>query len=289
METLLEHLLPVSETAVPDELAAYIRKRRLSQNALQTMFYVDNLQEWVTSARDAGTDVRISLSRSKEIDEACLPWLPYYPATTLDPRITALKEYAWLRSGFLLSTLRSRKGSLEHIICRSLAPDTDGDRRFVWICHPQGRSFGETQVIGLESLDFEREIVLVEGVFDRFHVDNAIAFLGSANLWRLLAFFTRAGVAPSSIRIVLDNEPYRAYLRVLERHLLHAGYSVFFWPSRLKEHKDLQDLAEAGYSKPDIEEVLKAGFVEKTKSSPWFRALLKSYACQIRHTISSKL
>jgi hypothetical protein len=165
---------------------------------------------------------------------------------------------------------------LQFFLARSLEKGVQGDRRFVWLCHPEGRRWGLTQALGLENLDLNNTIYLVEGIFDRFYLRNSIAYLGTGNLWRVLKYLEVKQIPPKQICLIPDNEPDRKYLRTLAKILLKREYRVYLWPRNMREMKDPNDMAQAGYSDAEIHYHIEKGLVHRSEVLAYLKAYLKT-------------
>ena len=117
----------------------------------------------------------------------------------------------------------------------------------------QGRAFGKEEpryitlklvsekekIYGLERIDFDSHIYVVEGPLDSLFLDNCLAVAGAdLNLLKL---------DPKSTTVVYDNEPRNKH--TIERMFksVDKGYNVVVWPNELKQ-KDINDMVLAGIS-----------------------------------------
>lgn len=107
--------------------------------------------------------------------------------------------------------------------------------------------FDETKnkIYGMNEVNPESRVYIVEGPIDSFFLDNCIAFAGSS------------GSIPKfkDSVIVLDNEPRNKDIGRLNEKFLDSGYNVCIWPSSII-HKDINDLVVHGYSKQQIKEII---------------------------------
>jgi len=116
----------------------------------------------------------------------------------------------------------------------------------------QGRAFGKEQpryitlkldeskekIYGLERIDFENHVYVVEGPLDSLFLDNCLAVAG--------ADLDLVNSEPSTTTAIYDNEPrnHQTVDRMFKS--VDKGYNVVVWPSDL-EHKDINDMVLAGY------------------------------------------
>ena len=122
----------------------------------------------------------------------------------------------------------------------------------------QGRAFGKEQpkyitiklqdrdkIFGLDRVDKKEPIYVVEGPLDSLFLDNCIAIAG-AEMPSLDCDFT----------VVFDNEPRnKELLKQIEKTINH-GHKICLWPESM-EHKDINDMILGGYTKKEIQEIIK--------------------------------
>ena len=122
----------------------------------------------------------------------------------------------------------------------------------------QGRAFGKEQpkyitikldetkqkVYGLERVNFQKHVYIVEGPLDSLFLDNCIAVAG-ADVPSMDCDFT----------IIFDNEPRnRELLKQIEKEI-QKGHKIVLWPDSMK-HKDINDMIMAEYTKEQIQEII---------------------------------
>jgi len=122
----------------------------------------------------------------------------------------------------------------------------------------QGRAFGNEQpkyitiklqdrdkIFGLDRVDKTKEVYVVEGPLDSLFLDNCIAVAG-AEMPSLDCDFT----------VIFDNEPRnKELLKQIEKTINH-GHKICLWPDTM-EYKDINDMILGGYTKEDIQEIIK--------------------------------
>ena len=116
----------------------------------------------------------------------------------------------------------------------------------------QGRAFGKEtpryitlklaedkeKIYGLDRIDYEDHVYVVEGPLDSLFLDNCLAVAGAdLNLLKL---------EPTTTTVIYDNEPRNKH--TVERMYKSAdrNYNVVVWPDDLKQ-KDINDMVLAGY------------------------------------------
>ena len=123
----------------------------------------------------------------------------------------------------------------------------------------QGRAFGNEQpkyitikldpdkekIYGLNRVDKNKHIFVVEGPIDSLFLDNCIAVAG-ADFMKL---------PKENTTVIFDNE--RRNLEVLKQieKTIYEGYEVVLWPDDMKE-KDINDMILAGKTKEDIQTII---------------------------------
>lgn len=101
------------------------------------------------------------------------------------------------------------------------------------------------KVFGMDTVDPDSRVYIVEGPIDSFFLDNCIAFAGSS------------GSIPKfrDSVIVLDNEPRNKDIARLNEKFIAAGHKVCIWPKSMVQ-KDINDLVVSGLSKQQIKEII---------------------------------
>ena len=93
------------------------------------------------------------------------------------------------------------------------------------------------KVFGLDRVDFNETVTVVEGPIDSFFVKNAIAMAGSAGLNN--KYFTNSVIC-------YDNEPRNKAIVNKVKKSIDQGFKTVIWPTSLTE-KDINDMVLAGY------------------------------------------
>jgi len=105
------------------------------------------------------------------------------------------------------------------------------------------------KIYGLDTVDENQKIYVLEGPIDSMFLHNAIATAGG-DLVSAISSFEK-----NIIVIVYDNEPRsRETIKKLDKAILN-GYNVCIWPSNL-EHKDVNDMILAGLSPEFIKHII---------------------------------
>ena len=127
----------------------------------------------------------------------------------------------------------------------------------------QGRSLGESKlryitvkldddnykVFGMDRIDKEKKIYVVEGPIDSMFVDNCVATADS-NLTAVTKVYDK-----SNIVLIYDNEPRnKDIVRQMEKSI-EEHYNVVIWPEMMVE-KDINDMILNGFSPDEIQDII---------------------------------
>ena len=135
----------------------------------------------------------------------------------------------------------------------------------------QGRAFGNEQpkyltiklqerdkIFGLDRIDKRKEVLVVEGPLDSLFLDNCIAVAG-ADVPNLDCDFT----------VVFDNEPRNKELLKQIEKAINRGHKICLWPEQMK-YKDINDMILGGYTKEEIQDLIKHNTYQGTTATLWF-------------------
>lgn len=120
----------------------------------------------------------------------------------------------------------------------------------------QGRSFkkdgiryitimfdeNKPKIFGLDDVDFNRRVYVVEGPIDSMFLPNCIAMAGSA-----ASFLNTV----DDFVLVMDNEPRNKEIVAHIEKCIDLGYNICLWPEYIP-HKDINDMILAGMSTEEI-------------------------------------
>jgi hypothetical protein len=106
------------------------------------------------------------------------------------------------------------------------------------------------KLYGLDTVDYNKTIYVLEGPIDSMFIPNAIATAGGDLVSAV------KGIDKTKLTIVYDNEPRsKETVKKLDKAILN-GYNVVIWPENL-EHKDINDMVLAGMSPEFITHIIK--------------------------------
>jgi hypothetical protein len=127
----------------------------------------------------------------------------------------------------------------------------------------QGRSLGESKlryitlklhddnkkVFGLDRIDEDELVYVVEGPIDSMFLDNAVATADS-NLESITDVLDKSKVA-----LVFDNEPRNKEIVAKMEKAIDNHFNVVIWPEMI-EKKDINDMILDGFSPDEIQDII---------------------------------
>ena len=104
------------------------------------------------------------------------------------------------------------------------------------------------KVFGLDTVDFSKNVYIVEGPFDSMFISNCLAMAGSD---------MDSSLFPNARRVyIYDNEPRSKEIVAKIDKRISNGDKVFIWPEKVK-YKDINDCILGGMSPLQIKEMIK--------------------------------
>lgn len=145
---------------------------------------------------------------------------------------------------------------------RIIIPFRDKDGKLTGF---QGRALGESllryitiklipdgpMLFGMNKIDLDDVIYVVEGPIDSMFIKNAVA-IGSSNLQTAVNVFDK-----QKLVLVYDNEPRNVEITHLLDKSITEHFNVVIWPTMIQE-KDINDMILSGLNEEDIMSFLKA-------------------------------
>lgn len=143
---------------------------------------------------------------------------------------------------------------------RLVIPFYDEDKNLVAF---QGRALGNSKlryitvkidkdnykVYGMDRIDKEKKILVVEGPIDSMFLENCVATADS-NLPTATKIYNKADIV-----LIYDNEPRnKDIVRQIEK-AIEEHYNVVIWPEMLDE-KDINDMILSGFSPDEIQDII---------------------------------
>jgi hypothetical protein len=106
----------------------------------------------------------------------------------------------------------------------------------------------EMQIFGLDEVDTNKEVYVVEGPIDSLFLDNAIACVGTA-------FGKVDKLGLTHFTVVFDNQPRNKEVCALIHKQIKLGNKVCLWPEYVAE-KDVNDMILSGLTKEEIHSII---------------------------------
>lgn len=119
------------------------------------------------------------------------------------------------------------------------------------------------KVWGMDKVDFEKPIYVLEGPLDAMFLDNAIAAGGSD---------LPTNINPRNCVFIFDNEPHNKEIKKKMNRIVESGFNIFIWPINMKGYvKDVNDLAKTGLKNLQsfVEDRTYSGLKAKLEYSKW--------------------
>ena len=124
----------------------------------------------------------------------------------------------------------------------------------------QGRAFGKEQpkyltvkldenkqkVYGLESVNLQEPLHIVEGPIDSMFLKNCLAAAGADLTLK---------VEPSSVTYIFDNEPRNKEIIKRMYDVIEKNYNIVIWPQHIQS-KDVNDLIMSGMTKDEVKKLI---------------------------------
>jgi hypothetical protein len=143
---------------------------------------------------------------------------------------------------------------------RLVIPFYDKEKNLIAI---QGRSLGESKlryitlklhddnkkIYGLDRIDEDKLIYVVEGPIDSMFLDNAVATADS-NLESIVDSLDK-----SKVVLVFDNEPRNKEIVKKMEHAIDNHFNVVIWPEFM-EDKDINDMILSNFSPDEIQDII---------------------------------
>tara|TARA_R100001079_G_C4381753_1_gene123405 strand:- start:188 stop:718 length:531 start_codon:yes stop_codon:yes gene_type:complete len=107
-------------------------------------------------------------------------------------------------------------------------------------------------IFGLDRVDFDDVVYIVEGPLDSLFLDNCIAS-GDANLSIIAKELV--DVDKEDKVLIFDNEPRNAEVCKLMHNAIREGHHLVIWPESIKE-KDINEMIVSGYSQREIKSII---------------------------------
>ena len=102
------------------------------------------------------------------------------------------------------------------------------------------------KVFGLDNINLQEHIYIVEGPIDSMFIDNCLA-AGGADL--------TLRVSPDNVTYIFDNEPRNKEIIKRMYDVVDKDYNLVVWPEDMR-HKDINDMIMSGLTKNEIADII---------------------------------
>ena len=134
----------------------------------------------------------------------------------------------------------------------------------------QGRAFGKEQpkyltvkidsdkqkVYGLESVNLQEPLHIVEGPIDSMFLKNCLAAAGADLTLK---------VEPSNVTYIFDNEPRNKEIIKRMYDVIEKDYNLVVWPDDMR-HKDINDMIVSGMSIAEVQTIISTNTFAKLEA-----------------------
>ena len=159
-----------------------------------------------------------------------------------------------------IQNLGIEKDGLHKDDARLVIPFYDKEKNLVAI---QGRALGQSElryitlklhddnkkVYGLDRIDMDELVYVLEGPIDSMFLNNAVATADS-NLESITDVLDK-----SKVVLIFDNEPRNKEIVKKMEHAIDNHFNVVIWPEMIEE-KDINDMILAGFSLDEIHDFI---------------------------------
>jgi hypothetical protein len=143
----------------------------------------------------------------------------------------------------LVIPYRDRAGKLVGVSCRGMRNEA---LRYIMVRIDEAAPM----IFGLENMNPLTTVYAVEGPIDSLFLPNAVA-VGGTGFGKL----QQLNVEHRRLTVVIDNQPRNREVVAVYKKAIDAGHKVFIWPD-LVHIKDLNDLANLGYTQTQIQDMI---------------------------------
>lgn len=143
---------------------------------------------------------------------------------------------------------------------RLVIPFYDAEKNLIAV---QGRALGESKLryitikthegnhkfFGLDRIDQDKMIYVVEGPIDSMFIENSVATADS-NLESITSVFDK-----TKVTLIFDNEPRNKEIIKKIDEAIEKHYNVVIWPDMI-DSKDINDMILDGFSPDEIQDII---------------------------------
>lgn len=122
------------------------------------------------------------------------------------------------------------------------------------------------KIFGLDTVDFSKNVTVVEGPIDSLFLRNSLATAGG----KITSEISKLPLDDNrKITVAYDNEPRNKDVVSDIERAIDIGYNVVIWPKYIRD-KDVNQMIQSGINVEDvIEKNTFSGLIAKTKLSEW--------------------
>jgi hypothetical protein len=151
------------------------------------------------------------------------------------------------------------KGLLVGVTCRALRNES---LRYVTIKINEDKPF----IFGLDFVDRNKKVYVVEGPIDSLFIPNCIAVAGTA-----FGKLDSLGIPKERLIVIFDNQPRNKEVCKIIDKAINSNYNIVIWPQTLEE-KDINDIVLTGKEPLNIiKKNIYNGLEAKMKFVSWKR------------------
>ena len=151
------------------------------------------------------------------------------------------------------------EGILTGVTCRALRGES---LRYVTIKISEDKPF----IFGMDKVNRNKKIYVVEGPIDSLFIDNCIAVAGTS-----FGKLDTLGIPKDKLVVIFDNQPRNKEVSKIIDKAVNSNYNVVIWPQTLQE-KDINDMVLADKDPAKIiSKNIYNGLEAKMKFTAWKR------------------
>lgn len=253
-------LLTYAKEYFPEEYKNYKIKTFLEKEPKHDFSLRDKTKEMLTNL-DASTDSEyllplkssdkaVAYVKSRQIPESS--WYRLYYTPNIGKLVHDVDEHGKYEQHSLpedervVIIIRDKEGKIKGVQGRSL-PDNPTKLRYATYMFSD-----DNKIFGLDNIDWNKPVIVLEGAIDSLFLDNAIALNGGSS--SVLKSFTQQ--QKDNMIIALDNEPrHKDTVKRFEVEI-DSGFRVVDWAKLNSDAKDINDMVKSGIKAETIEEYI---------------------------------
>lgn len=202
----------------------YIVNRKLPKNVYDRIFYCDGFKSWVNSIIPDKFKLKDNRDLSKIV-------IPFYDSD----------------------------GTIMGCQARAFVPEDNFDCKYLTVRFVESKEL----IYGLDKVEWNKTVYIVEGPFDSMFFDNALAVASSS-------LHKKTQIDYTNTVLVYDNQPRSEQLVNEMKKAINDGRTVYFWDAG-EEAKDVNEFILNGNTMDDLclEENAKTDLIAKLQLQNW--------------------